>query len=175
MQWNVLKSRATVHHWEQSQLLWRQIAGISLLLHGITGYGLLVRLSSYSCGCQEDSSSINNGLAIKPTTWAGLKRGYDLKVHLEKLPSLAIAEGRHHKQESEFSWEAVPPASASSHCDPLGNGTQRSKKVFLLKSIYLCVYFWLCWVFVDMWAFLVAVSWGYSLLRGVSFSLRWLL
>ena len=58
---------------------------------------------------EEDWSSINNGLTIKHTTWAGLKRGYVLKVHLEKLPSLAIAEGNHHQQERESSTGKICP------------------------------------------------------------------
>ena len=41
--------------------------------------------------------------------------------------------------------------------------------LFHLK-IYLCIYFWLCWVFVDGGRFsLLAASWGYSLvaMRGL--------
>ena len=40
----------------------------------------------------------------------------------------------------------------------------------------LFIYFWLCWVFVALRGLcLVAVSWGYALLRCVGFSLWWLL
>ena len=43
-------------------------------------------------------------------------------------------------------------------------------------SIYLLIYFWLCWVFIAARGLsLVAASWGYSSLRCVGFSLRWLL
>ena len=44
------------------------------------------------------------------------------------------------------------------------------------ELICLFIYFWLCWVFVAMCRLsLVVASGGYSLLRCVGFSLRWLL
>ena len=43
-------------------------------------------------------------------------------------------------------------------------------------NINLFIYFWLCWVFVAVRGLsLVAASGGYSWLRCVGFSLRWLL
>ena len=45
-----------------------------------------------------------------------------------------------------------------------------------LKSIYLFIYLWLCWVFVAARGLSpVAVSGGYSSLRCAGFSLQWLL
>ena len=45
-----------------------------------------------------------------------------------------------------------------------------------LNFIYLCIYFWLRWVFAAArWLSLVVVSRGYSLLRFMGFLLRWLL
>ena len=51
------------------------------------------------------------------------------------------------------------------------------KYVFLIyRFIYLCIYSWLCWVFVAVCRLsLVAVSGGYSSLQCAGFSLRWLL
>ena len=43
-------------------------------------------------------------------------------------------------------------------------------------KIYLFIYFWLCWVFIAVHGLsLVVTSRGYSSLRCVRFSLRWLL
>ena len=48
--------------------------------------------------------------------------------------------------------------------------------LFLNKFVYLFIYFWLCWVFVDAWGLSpVAASGGYSWLRCAGFSLWWLL
>ena len=48
--------------------------------------------------------------------------------------------------------------------------------LFIYLFIYLCIYFWLHWVFVAAPGLsLVAASGSYSSLRGVGFSLRWLL
>ena len=45
-----------------------------------------------------------------------------------------------------------------------------------LLIIYVCIYLWLCWVFVSVRGLsLVAASGGYSLLQCAGFSLRWLL
>ena len=45
-----------------------------------------------------------------------------------------------------------------------------------LKNTYLFIYLWLCWVFIAVCELsLVVVSRGYSSLRCVGFSLRWLL
>ena len=39
--------------------------------------------------------------------------------------------------------------------------------LFFLKILILCIYFWLCWVFIAAMGFsLVAASWGYSLVVG---------
>ena len=47
------------------------------------------------------------------------------------------------------------------------------KKIFLNKFIYLCIYFWLHWVFVAVCRLsLVVESGGYSSLRCADFSLR---
>ena len=47
---------------------------------------------------------------------------------------------------------------------------------FRRRCHFICIYFWLCWVFIAACGLsLVAVSWGYTLLRCVGFSLRWLL
>ena len=52
----------------------------------------------------------------------------------------------------------------------------KAEGVLLFLFIYLCIYFWLCWVFVAARGLsLVAVSGGYSSLRCAGFSLLWLL
>ena len=68
----------------------------------------------------------------------------------------------------------------------MGNSvlTQKSKNGLMLEKVYKCkssnqfifIYFWLSWVFVaGRGLSLVEASGGYSSLRCVGFSLRWLL
>ena len=48
--------------------------------------------------------------------------------------------------------------------------------IYLFICLFVCFYFWLCWVFVAVRGLsLVVASGGYSSLRCAGFSLRWLL
>ena len=75
----------------------------------------------------------------------------------------------------------ISPSLAPAQCPPWGNTPGNPKNVFFFffffnKSIYLFIYFWLCWVFVAVHGLsLVATSGGYSSLRCAGFSLWWLL
>ena len=63
------------------------------------------------------------------------------------------------------------------HC-PEGKDAPEAKlrDIFFNIYIYLFIYLWLCWVFLAACGLsLVAASGGYSSLRCVGFSLRWLL
>ena len=60
--------------------------------------------------------------------------------------------------------------------DKIGVKADSFFKINLFIYLFLFIYFWLCWVFVAAHGLsLVAVSRGYSSLRCVGLSLRWLL
>ena len=59
----------------------------------------------------------------------------------------------------------------------LADVPEKTKYLFILFILnYLCIYFWLCWVFVAVCGLsLVAASGGYSSFWCTGFSLQWLL
>ena len=71
-----------------------------------------------------------------------------------------------------FIWEpitSVPSGAGTAMVSPLSHS-------FFFFLIFFKIYFWLCWVFVAVRRLsLVAASGGYSSLRCMGFSLRWLL
>ena len=87
---------------------------------------------------------------------------------------LTLVLGNEEEQKLEASdvlSSVLPVCSVSLNA---GNCEQGSN--FLINLFTLFIYFWLCWVFVAACGLsLVAVSRGYSSLRCVGFSLRWLL